>query len=607
MQHETRRAAREAAQRAAAESANDFLSSIDATAEVVQGDDADGKKKSRTKRWIGRGILIFVLLLLVAAGWLGVKALTVKTDFEAMQSSLRSVSDGEDVTAALDDLSEHAASAASNTSDPVWRAAEFIPALGDNFRGLRLAAQALDILAGDVGSSVLAMQSDGQGAVLERALPVLQQAGEELGEFSDELISVAASPSLIGPLKSGLAQVGDVVSMAQPALQVLPSMLGADGQKNYLLVFQNNAESLALGGSAASQALISADAGKIAIAQQASSASYDEDERVDVDVDYSAVQLYGAHLLDRVNTSMSRPDFPTAAALLTEWWHRDIGDDAIDGVISVDPIALGYLLKATGPITVGDVELTSENAVEILLSKSYEWWNPYDSKADALASDAFFASAAVSIFDKVSSGDFNVKDMIWAVNYGIEQGSIMAYSSDDELAAMLEGQRVSGVLPTDNDDSTVVGIYFRDGSGSKIDYYMHSAADVSSACSADGITVSTTTKLHLDISQADADDLPTYVQSRLAGAEHFRTEVFVYGPPGTTVESVTVGGEQAEVTSTDIDDLGRPVAAFATTLKPSEETTVTAVFSGAGEYGPLEVRTTPMINTTQVSLSDGCE
>ncbi|WP_282405108.1 DUF4012 domain-containing protein, partial [Pseudomonas sp. PS02285] len=95
--------------------------------------------------------------------------------------------------------------------------------------------------------------------------------------------------------------------------------------------------------------------------------------------------LYSAYLVDHVNTTTSRPDFPTAAKLLRAFWQRDIRPDHIDGVISVDPIALGRVLLATGPITVGDVELTSTNALSILLKDVYDWWNPYASKAQAQA------------------------------------------------------------------------------------------------------------------------------------------------------------------------------------------------------------------------------
>lgn len=587
-EHQSRRAAREAAERAAAPQP------------------VDKPKRSTAKRvWTVVGIVAVVLL---AAGvWLGFKALAVKDDFEAMQAALDTVADGGDTAAAIETVGTASAHAAANTNDPVWRVAEFVPALGDNFRALRLAANSIDILANDVGTPVLEMQADGQGEVLARALPLIETAGDDLTAYSEGLVEIADSPALIGPVGPGIEQLAGVVGAAQPLLTALPELLGADGAKNYLLVFQNNAESLALGGSAASQALVTADAGDIAITNQASSGMYDEDDNpVDVDVDYSAVRLYGIHLLDRVNTSVSRPDFPTAAELLRAWWQRDIADDQIDGVISIDPIALGRVLLATGPLTVGDIEINSDNAVDILLSQSYEWWNPYDSKADAAASDAFFAIVAAEMFEKVASGDFNLKDMAWAVSESIDKGSIMAWSDNATLASVIEGERVAGVLPTTNDEATTVGVFFRDASGSKIDYYMDSALSLAATCADGTYSVTATTDLHLDISQADADQLPTYVQSRLSGSDHFRTEVHVYGPPGTTVASVEVGGVEAESLTTDIDDLGRPVAAFATTLPPAASTSVTATFTGTGEFGPLEARVTPMVNATDITINDAC-
>ena len=243
----------------------------------------------------------------------------------------------------------------------------------------------------------------------------------------------------------------------------------------------------------------------------------------------------------------------------------------------------------------GDIELNDTNAVKILLSEAY-------SRFDPKVSDVFFALAAVEVFNRVGSGQFNPKDMIWAVTESIDNGDIMVYSESSAIAPLIENQRVAGVLPTSNDTATTVGVFFRDTSASKIDFYMKSSAAVIGTCEAGTSTFAVSSGLHLDITQDAADDLPQYVKSQHWGSEKFRTEVFVYGPPGTAFGSATVDGVDIRPLRTAIVDLGRPVAMFETFLAPGESATVNATFTGTGAFGPLELRTTPMINATETVL-----
>ena len=80
------------------------------------------------------------------------------------------------------------------------------------------------------------------------------------------------------------------------------------------------------------------------------------------------------------------------------------------------------------------------------------------------------------------------------------------------------------------------------------------------------------------------------------------------GPQGTTVDSVSVDGRLVSDVRHDLDDLGSPCAVCTIDLVPTESGTVTATFVGEdGEYGPLEVRSTPMVNETDVETSgEGC-
>lgn len=553
------------------------------------------------------GIPVLVLLLL--GGWLTFRALTVKNALEAAQASLQEAQNGGDVAAAINVVSREAATAAAAADDPVWRVAEIIPFAGENLRGVRLASEALDVVANEIGKPVLDMQTDGQGSILSRALPILKGGGEQLRPITADLAQIATSEALIGPVKSGVMQISDVLSGVQPALDMLPGLLGAEGAKNYLLVFQNNAESLPLGGSAASETMIRADAGDLEITGQASSASFPWKD-FGLEVPESAVDLYGTSYGTRINMSATRPDWPSAAKMVAAFWNEYIDDTHVDGAISIDPIALSRILVATGPIKVpgpdGDIELTSENAVSILLSKAYEWWDAYTPEG-AAGSDAFFAATASRVFDAVASGDVNIKDMAWAMSESIERGSIMVWMEDPEQQSFIASAgKLSGILPTDNVAQTTLGVYFRDVSASKIDYYLDTSVDASMTCT-DGVTrITSTATMHLDISQEAAEALPAYVQSYRNGSTYYSKHVFMYAPPGMEIESMRMDGDWVRPFREGNEDLGRVVAPFEARMPPGAVVTVEVTFVGSGEVGPLDVWSTPMVRPTTITIDDTC-
>lgn len=586
--HPTRRAAREAAER-------------QQTARAA----ALHAKPRRAARTIWIVVALIVIVLLAAAVWLAFRALGVKNDLEGSKAAISQIQNGTPVEEALPGIAEKAESAASVENDPVWRAAEFVPAVGDNLRGVRLAAQTLDGLVNDVALPVFAAKDAGQ-PVIGAVVDALQASGDKVADSADELVALQDSPFLVGPVRDGVDQVADVAGAAGPALRILPEMLGADGPRNYLLVFQNNAETLALGGSAAAQTLVNVNDGAISMANQGNSRTYQNGVAVDVPVDPNAIALYTTHLVDHINTSMSRPDFPTAAQLMRAWWQRDISPDDIHGVISVDPIALSRILRATGPIDLpltGDT-LTEQNAVSLLLNEVYFRWDSY---AEPEIVDGFFASAAAAVFDRVASGSFNIKDMLWAVGESASKGDILMWSDKPEVQEIIADQPISGVLPTDNAEATTMGVFFNNSNGSKIDYYTRAGIQASSLCSAEGKDFTVNASIALPMSQDEADALPRYVQSMEFGSETFRDWIFVYGPPGTAVLSADVAGEGVSVMHTDIDDLGRPVVAFEAWFRPGETANVTATFRGVeGDFGPLEIRTNPMINATPVTVDDTC-
>ncbi|MCW5950825.1 MAG: DUF4012 domain-containing protein [Propionibacteriaceae bacterium] len=552
------------------------------------------------------GTIALVLIALVGLGaWLGTKVLTVRDELTAAQGTVDELRDG-DMKQALTTLAEHGERATEAAHDPVWGAAEHLPWAGENLRAARLAAETLDAMAGGLGVPALeALQVKTDDPMLARLLPVLQESAPRIHELSTELQQIRGGGNLVSQLRDPVDQIAEVIAAVDPVLQIVPGMLGAEGERNYLLVAQNNAETLALGGSAASQSLIRFADGSMKIVKQADSQQYQRQVPVDVDIDQSAIDLYNDYLIKEVNTAVGRPDWPTAAKTIIALWNRDIDPEPVDGAISVDPLALSRIMRATGPVTVDDREINADNAVSFLLSEAYALYRPEEA-------DAIFKQVALAVMDSLVGGDFEPAELWSAISESIDAGSLMFWSADPEVQEMIAPWRLSGILPTTNLPTTTIGVFFRDASlGSKIDYYLRTEADVTSACETDGsVTYTVLVTVWLDLSRKHARTLPPYVIGGELANKTFRTQVFLYGPPGTEVtEEFREGGKGTwNWRPLDMHDLGRPTPSFMTTNPLGGDTvTVGVTFTGPpGEYGPVEVRATPMVHPTKVTIQDTC-
>ena len=561
--------------------------------------------RRRRTRWIVLSILVVVLAFGATAAWLGRQVLQVRDELTAAQAAVDNVRKGGDPKAALQAVATHSAAAVAASDGGLWALAERTPGIGANLEAARLASRTLhELSAGLALPAMDALDAPGSDPTLQRLLPVLRRASATISPLTAEIKQVRQSPDLMPQVRRGVDQLGDVMDAADPVLRLLPGMLGADGPRNYILAAQSNAEVLALGGSVASQSLVRFADGTAKIVKQADSTQYRNGVAVQTDIDKSALDLYNDYLITHINTSVGRPDFPTAAKTVRAFWNRDIDPRKVDGVISVDPLALARVMRATGPVKVDGHTIDSHNAASFLLSRAYQLYAPD-------VADQIFKDVALSVMDKLVSGEFDAAKLVPAISEGIEVGSIMFWSADPAIQRQIASTPLAGILPTDNKETTTIGVYYRDASlGSKIDYYLRSKVTATTTCNADGtrsFTVSTT--VWLDLTKAQNAALPRYVTGGDPATKAYRTQLFIYGPPGTTVtDSQRPPKKSWNWRPIDSTDLGRPVPSFMTNNDlGAKKVTVSVTFTGpAGEYGPLKVRTTPIVHPTEVTIGDGC-
>ncbi|TDX74505.1 uncharacterized protein DUF4012 [Rathayibacter sp. PhB151] len=594
-------------------------------------------RRSRRGLWITLTVLLVLVIGAVVAAFLAVqtyeKAMTVRAKLTSAIPLVSQVADqltGFDTAGAESTAGQIATltgEARDETDDPVWRVMEIVPFLGPNLSAVRAATEIADDVSGKIvtplSSTSLDVLKPVDGKVdiaaitaLSDKITVAKGVVDEAQARVEGIDRGALVPQVASALDAFAPQLETATSamdQVQPITAILPDALGASGPRSYLVLFQNLAEAQALGGGASSVMQLNVDGGAITVGTQQSSQDFRGLQSVTVD--QSALDTFGGNLATTFNVSTSRPDFPTASSIATQFWAQKFPEQKIDGVLAIDPMALQYLLASTGPVTLSDgTELTSENTVSTLLNKVYF---RYSDATVADATDAFFSEASATVLGKILGGDMEPSKMLPAVVKAVGESRILAYSTDPDEQALLAPTPIAGVLPTDNDDTSTTGVFFQDASiGSKMDYYLDTAVTQSSTnrCAADGTSFSTQVTLTNTITEKVARTLPKYVAAN--GGNRFPlgdfvTNVYVYGPPGTTTSqaqaswSDPLGGAASVLEPSE--DLGRPVARVAVQLAPGESTTVTVGFTAAdaaATFGEQAVRVTPMINKTEVTLAD---
>lgn len=576
--------------------------------------------RGRPVLWV---VLALVLLLILAVAWVGVRGLMAKRDLEQsvqLVGTLRSELVSGDSTAAqktADDLQDHAASARSLTGDPVWSAFQVLPFVGSNLRAVREVAVVVDDVAtgavkpvasviGDVNVKAFAPTGGKVDlAPLVKAQPAVQRATTTLAKADRDAAAIDTSETLspvvnaVNQLRNALSSVSAQADAANRAVQLAPAMLGHSGDRRYLLLFQNNAELRAGGGIPGAVALLDVRDGAVHLSNQAAGSTFDQSGGPVLPLTVDTQGLYGVITGEYMQDVTLTPRFDVSAKLAREMWKQKYGQQ-VDGVLAMDPVALGYILRATGPVELptGDT-LTSENAVKLLLSDVYaKYPNPQ-------AQDAFFASAASAVFDKVSSGAFDPKAFVGALTDGVQENRLRLWSAVSAEQDRLDGTAVSGPLPTSSASERQFGVYLNDATGAKMDFYLQKTIAVGSAvCRADGRPTSVVQVTLKNTALADAGtSLPDYV----TGAGNFgvapgkvQTNVAVYAAKDEIYLGATQDGKAAAPhTAVDGD---HPVVQVQTLLAPGQSTTFRVTFLGSAKQAKAAVTavSTPTITQTTV-------
>lgn len=577
-------------------------------------DSGQPRIKSNRRKWvILAGVVGLVAVVVAGLGLYAYSKLSsarddlnlATADASALQDALTA---GDQVSAKtkLADLQGHVGSAASSLDSSVLSLAAKTPYLGKNIKAVRTVSSAVGTVANeglpplvDVADKFNAKTFNPKGGrididALAALNPALTKSSAAIDKADEQIRSIDAS-SLLGQLQDPVSDAQDkignaasIASRATVASRVVPEML--EGKHTYLLLFQNNAEIRATGGLPGAFAGLQVDNGTVKLVGQGAGGDYGERPRNATPLSAEESKLFSTKMVRDFRDVNFTPDFPRAAEIAAAFIKNERGVD-VDGVLSIDPVTLSYMLEATGPIDLEDgTRLTADNAVEVLLNGVYVNYPEPDKQ------DAFFASATDKIFDKVLSGAGDPTALLNALTRATNERRVSLWTPDKAITKDIAGTRIANALPTGKEDSPAIGFYLNDATGAKMQYYLNYGVKGEATKCKDGVQSYATEMTLQSTAPADSATLPESIRGPGFGAEpgSMLVNLYLYGPDAGKISTVRIDNEPTTFTRAKHD--GRPVIILTIQLDPGKTVTVqSSIASGKGQSGDTTVSSTPSI------------
>jgi UDP-N-acetylmuramyl pentapeptide phosphotransferase/UDP-N-acetylglucosamine-1-phosphate transferase len=356
----------------------------------VHGSDA---RWTRSARVLGF-VVVFGIIVASAAG-----ALTVGRAYHAASDGAASLDRATrrlragDTNAARVEFAraDEQLTRADSLLGPVAMVARAIPGVSQNVTAAEVVIDSGRELAGD--GERLATSVDLHAMRLRNAavpVAVVRAAQAPLVTFAQsvarvhERVAAIDGSMLLGPVARKVADARTLLDRATidtanaaDVARLTPAVLGAAGERHYLVVVQNPAEARATGGIPASVGLLDARDGRLDLGEMQPVEELDAAAHMVAAPAAAATSEYRERYgrfhpqLWWENMTMS-PDFPTVASVMAAQYERQTRR-RVDGVLSIDPTVLGAILHLSGPVHVAGWSdaITDKNVSNVVLRDEY--------------------------------------------------------------------------------------------------------------------------------------------------------------------------------------------------------------------------------------------
>jgi hypothetical protein len=443
---------------------------------------------SARTRWRRPRTWILLLLAAVALWFVGslallgwhakqassaLQAMTVQITAGDPQAAAASIESARDDTAAVRD--------AVNTA-PI-AVLKAVPYFRTNLDGVSTFMQAAQevLNAATVTNDLYARLSgsDGQGqaafadgtiniAALQGIEPQVAQINEILTGADQDLQQVPAdvSPVLRKYVDEAAAEVAGIqkgLRIYTKARPELPTLLGQDKPAKYLVVFHNAGELFPGGGAALSTAVVRFDQGKMKVLEKGPVSPGFTNPAFPWDPVSRGPYYAESNARDGFAWSNLHQDYRITGENMMRSWVAT-GHQPVDGVISLDPVALAAAVRATGPIqTELYGQITADNLVQKLFFEGYN-----EDAAAQQQRKAVNQQLIDEMLARMQNGNtaLTIGRAIFATAPGHH---LRVYLSDGRLGEVLEQARADGAQPDPQPDR--IAFFTQNQNASKVDIF----------------------------------------------------------------------------------------------------------------------------------------
>ena len=411
---------------------------------------------------------------------------------------------------------------------------------------------------------------------------------------------LAGANSARSALSTDLGEVQRVLALATTAARVTPDLVGAKRPQRYFVALVNPAESRGLGGIPSAFLIIVADRGRFTVTTtESDTALRNVNSGIDLGADYAARYGVFAPTRNYVNSTVS-PNFPDAARIWAAMWQSRSGQ-RVDAAMSVDPAALSYLLRVTGPAPLLDGESITSGTVADLIEQA-----PYVGHSDAVQHQRPLIDVVRAVADRLLSGAGDHVDLVRAAARAAGERRLLLWSADPTNERRLAPLSIGGVLPRTAAPFAMMTVSSL--TGGKLDYYLtRSLSWQAAGCGAER-TVTVAMTLTNDVPLIE---LPTYVTVRNDHPTYVvrpgdnRVSVSYYATEGAELVDVNVDGRPAHVLTQT--EQGHPVYVADLEIRRDATRTVVLTLKEPGT-GPVTVLTQPLVRPMSVfRQTAGCD
>ncbi len=563
------------------------------------GEHRPGRPHRRPVHRARRVLVLLLAVIVLACGWLAWRGWHARTELLAAKAAVeqaRTAAVAGDQAALDREIAaarEHAQHAKALTSDLVWRVAGWVPILGRTPLAVTRTAAAVNSVAVDVlpdlGAAARALDPHRlrtgdriDVTAVAAAAPAVLRADARLAQVQADLDAIDPS-FVLPPVRTALDSVRGSVSgthaaldEAATAVRLLPVMLGGRGLRHYLVVLQNNAEARGTGGLVGAFAVVEVADGRPRLVRLGSDSELRSASTLPLDLGPAFRRLYGNDPALWVNTNLSA-HFPFAARLQLELWRRQFGQQ-LDGVLAVDPVAFGYILRLTGPVKVPGVgPVSGDRFADVAMRDVYA---RFPAPAQDAERRAYLQALARAAFDRVLGATGDLTDLTRALRRATGERRILVFSAHPDEQQLLAGTDLGGVV--DDHTGPYAALVVDNEAGNKLDYYLDRSLDyVAAGCGGGSASVSITVR-----DNAPASGLPAYAAYRQdrgptsspagrGGDGSTRVRLLVYVAVGAELNRAFLDGDPVEMSAgLDGAGAGRPVFAISVELASGQRRTL---------------------------------